>query len=108
MNVMATARKAAKGSRDSGDGNKALPTPAEWEQSQRDWQWFHENKAALLEQYPEQWIAVMDERVIVHEAGLGEFMRALSEADDPKGLAVREFVTAQEPLWMLGHWPAPQ
>ena len=50
----------------------------------------------------------MDERVIVHEAGLDEFMRALSEADDPKGLAVREFVTAQDPLWMLGHWPAPQ
>ena len=81
-----------------------LPTPEEWVQSQRDWEWCHENKEWLLQHYPEQWVAILNERVIVHEPSLDEFIRELNKVDHPKGLAVREFVTAKEPLWMLSSW----
>ena len=78
-----------------------LPSPEEWAQSQRDWEWFHENKDSLLRQYPEQWVAILNGRVIAHHATLDEFTKELRQANDPKGLAVREFVTAEEPLWIL-------
>ncbi len=104
---MATARKTADDSWNSGPKG-VLPTLEEWAQSQRDWDWFHKNKESLLQHYPEQWVAVRNERVIAHEASLDKFIRELNKTDDSKGLAVRELITAQEPLWMLGHWRAPQ
>ena len=58
--------------------------------------WVSENLQMLLEQYPEQWIAVKDGKVIASDSDLA---RLLSKLSNPAHTCV-EFIT-HEPLEMV-------
>lgn len=61
-----------------------------------DHAWVNENLKTLLEQYPDQWIAVKNGRVLASDPDLGVL---LSKLPDPAHACV-EFIT-REPLEMV-------
>jgi uncharacterized protein DUF5678 len=60
---------------------------------QADHVWIDQNREKLLEQYPDQWIAVQDGQVIASDP---DFDGLVAKLPDPSGTAV-EFLT-REPI----------
>jgi hypothetical protein len=58
--------------------------------------WAAENRETLVQQYPDQWVAVKDHRVIAFDPDLGALLAKLA---DPSQTCV-EFVT-REPMEMV-------
>jgi len=58
--------------------------------------WVYENRETLVNQYPEQWIAVKDAQVIASDP---DFDRLLSKLSDPGNTCV-EFIS-REPLEII-------
>ena len=62
---------------------------------------FNQNKAQLLRQYAEQWIAILDGDVVAHSGDFETVLRQLDDAGLPRRRAVVKFLTATEQLLIL-------
>ena len=51
-----------------------LPLPAD-KRYYEDLQWMHENAAALVEAYPDEWVAVVDKQVVAHGKTIGATLK---------------------------------
>ena len=99
---MATVRKRTEDSWNAEVlGALKLEAAAAMAQYECDQRWVHENKALLLERYPEQWVAILHGRVVAHGTDVFALAREVLDGHpDESAMAVHAFVTASEPRRM--------
>ncbi len=73
----------------------------ELEQFGDDVRVFNESKVQLLEQYAEQWVAILDGEVVAHGEAFDAVLDLLDAKDLPRRRAVVKFLTATEQLLIL-------
>ena len=66
-----------------------------------DWEFLDAHYTELLEKYPEQWVAVVDKRVVGVAPDLDRLLIRLKPMGLPKNRIVTEKVTAEEEVWIL-------
>lgn len=70
-------------------------------QFEREMVYYETHWEELLGQYPEQWVAIHQERVVGAAPGLDNLLTALQERGIPIGEALVEFVTHSEELLIV-------
>ena len=66
-----------------------------------DWDFLEAHYDELLEKYPEQWVAVVDKRLVGADPDLLTLLTRLKPMGLPKNRIVTEKVTAEEEIWIL-------
>ena len=66
-----------------------------------DWEFIDAHHYDLLENYPEQWVAVVDKKVVGADPDLDRLLTRLEPMGLPKNRIVSEKVTAEEEVWIL-------
>ena len=67
----------------------------------RDTSYYEAHRQELLEQYPEQWVAIYEQRVVGTAKNLKRLVAQLQRKGIPQGRAFVEYVTAKEDLLIL-------
>ena len=73
----------------------------EFDQFQKDIEYSETHREELLNQYPEQWIAVLKRKVVGHASDVYELLDELRERGIPTERVVLRHLTRQEELFIL-------
>ena len=73
----------------------------EFDQFQRDIEYSETHREELLNQYPEQWVAVLKRKVVGHASDVYELLDELRERGIPTERVVLRHLTRQEELFIL-------
>lgn len=73
----------------------------ELERYAADIRYFDRHRTELAEQYPEQWVAVYNRRVVGAAKGLKRLLKELETRGIPKGRAFIEYANESEDLLIL-------
>jgi hypothetical protein len=73
----------------------------EFEQFKRDIEYAEAHHWELLEQYPEQWVAILDERVVGTSSDVYQLIDELQERDVPTERVVLRHLTRHEEMLIL-------
>lgn len=68
---------------------------------QRDIDFYESHYEELLQQFPEQWIAIYKQRVVGNDTDLDQLLQRLRQEGIPIEKALIEHVTAQEEVFIL-------
>ena len=74
---------------------------AEMERFKRDTQYCEGHYEELLEQYPEQWVAIYDEQVVGAGPDARQLLVELKQRGIPIGQTFFEYMTNKEEIWIL-------
>ena len=74
---------------------------------QQDVDYYESCYEELLQQYPEQWIAIYKQRVVGNDTDLDRLLKRLNQAGVPIEKALIEHVTAQDEVFILPTCYAP-
>jgi hypothetical protein len=74
---------------------------AELQRFQRDIDYFESHQQELLRQHPEQWVAILDERVVGTSADADELLERLDQQGVPLEKALVKHLTTQEEVFIL-------
>ncbi|MGH9203600.1 MAG: DUF5678 domain-containing protein, partial [Vicinamibacterales bacterium] len=64
-------------------------------------EYYEANREDLLRDYSNQWIAILDEKLVGAAPQLDDLLDELQGKDIPIGQALIEYVTAEEELWFF-------
>ncbi len=73
----------------------------EFDQFQRDIEYSETHREELLNQYPEQWVAVLKGKVVGHASDVYQLLDELGERGVPTERVVLRHLTHQEELFIL-------
>jgi hypothetical protein len=73
----------------------------ELERFKQDTSYYEAHYQELLEEYPEQWVAIYDQQVVGVAKDLKRLVARLQRKGIPPGRAFVEYVTAKEDLLIL-------
>ncbi len=73
----------------------------ELDRFQQDIDYYQTHWGELLSEYPEQWVAIFNERVVGASTGLDELLAKVKRKGIPVGRCLVEYVTAKEELLIL-------
>lgn len=68
---------------------------------ERDGDYLDQHYEELLEQYPEQWVAIYNQRVVAHAKDIWELVRQVREGGIPPGDIFQSYLTKNPPEWIL-------
>ena len=74
---------------------------ADLERFNRDAAFYEAHREELLQQYPERWVAVYNQEIVVTAKDLEQLVVQLQRKGIPRGRAFVEYVTAKEELLIL-------
>jgi hypothetical protein len=72
-----------------------------FERMERDRKYYEAHYEQFLEQYPEQWVAILDEQMVGADADFDRLLSALRERGVPTEKALIEWITADEDVLIL-------
>jgi hypothetical protein len=84
-------------------GGRVSKMQAELQRFKRDTAYYEAHQEELLEQYPEQWVAIYDERVVGADADLHHLLTTIKEKGISPGQALVEYITSKDELLILLH-----
>lgn len=73
----------------------------ELQRFQRDIDYYQTHYEELLEQYPEQWVAIFNQRVVGADPDARKLFNDLKGRGIPLGQTLTEYVTSKDELWIL-------
>jgi hypothetical protein len=82
-------------------GGRVSKMQAELQRCKRDTAYYEAHQEELLEQYPEQWVAIYDERVVGADADLYHLLSTIKEQGFSPGQALVEYVTSKDEILIL-------
>jgi hypothetical protein len=68
---------------------------------QKDTRYFEAHQEELLRQYPEQWVAILDQEVLGTASDFEQLLDALKQKGVPLGQVLFKHLTEKEELWVL-------
>ena len=64
-------------------------------------EYLEEHHEELTQQYPNEWVGIVDQQVKAHATAAPAVVRMLRDADEPLGGAVLHFMTTENRVWLL-------
>jgi hypothetical protein len=80
---------------------RRMPLEKEIERFRKDGEYLEEHRKELLEQYPEQWVAIFNGEVVAAAEDHEELLDQLEANRIPVGQARREYLTRSEDILIL-------
>jgi hypothetical protein len=74
---------------------------AKLQRFKRDTAYYEAHQEELLEQYPEQWVAIYNERVVGADVDLPHLLTTIKENGISPGQALVEYVTSKDEILIL-------
>lgn len=68
---------------------------------QRDVDYYQAHYEELLEQYPEQWVAIFQEKVVGASPDLEDLLNDLKQHGVPVESVLTEYLTHKDEIWLL-------
>jgi hypothetical protein len=82
-------------------GGQMPDIQAELQRFSRDTAYYEAHQEELLEQYPEQWVAIYNEQVVGASPDARELLHNLQAKGLPVGQVFCGYLTRKEELWIL-------
>ena len=78
------------------DPREAGTIQAELERHRQDALWFDAHRQDLLAAHPEQWVAVLDRRVVASARDFHDLLRQIDDRGIPRGCVFHEYLTGED------------